>query len=288
MKNFSLQLSITNRDSLYLDKYLNEIGKISLLTEKEEKQLFQKVIEGDERAKQKIISANLRFVVSIAKQYQNKGILLCDLINEGNIGLIKAVEKFDLKKGFKFITYAVWWIRQQLILALNENGRLIRIPQNKINLIQRLNNEMKLLEQNKGRPATAIEISELLDIDVEEVRFIMQVQNRKISIDAPISNQEQGSVLKDVLEDSFIKSTDYQLNEVESLEKDINASLKRLTYRQQQILRLYFGINCIARTLEEIGGMLHITRERVRQIRDVAIVKLRIGENQNNLRRYLG
>lgn len=288
MKNFSIPVSITSRDSAYLDQYLSEIGKIPLLTENEEFELFQKAKEGCQKSINRIVKANLRFVISVAKQYQHKGVLLCDLINEGNIGLIRAVQKFDISLGYKFITYAVWWIRQQIITALHEKGRLVRIPQNKIVQIQKVSSVAQELEQELGRTASASEIAELLEMDVKDVRTILRVQNRKISIDEPLGDAKEAGTIIDMIPDKSLKAADYRLSETESLEYDMKDSFRKLNQRQRQILRLYYGINCIPCSLEEIGEILAITRERVRQIRDAAIVKLRLGENRQQLKRYLG
>ncbi|MCP4123995.1 MAG: RNA polymerase sigma factor RpoD/SigA [Bacteroidetes bacterium] len=288
MRQLKITKSITNRESQSLEKYLQEIGKVDLLTPEEEVDLAQRIKQGDQIALEKLTKANLRFVVSVAKQYQNQGLSLSDLINEGNLGLIKAAQRFDETRGFKFISYAVWWIRQSILQALAEQSRIVRLPLNKVGSLNKINKAFSALEQEYEREPTADELAEVLDINREEVETTMGVASRHVSVDAPFQEGESNSLL-DVLENSNIEKTDSHLEYKESLRKEIERSLNTLTERQRDVIKYYFGIGVEhAMSLEDIGEKFGLTRERVRQIKDKAINKLRATSRSKLLKNYLG
>ncbi|HRD07622.1 MAG: sigma-70 family RNA polymerase sigma factor [Saprospiraceae bacterium] len=288
MRQLKITKSITNRESQSLEKYLQEIGKVDLLTPEEEVDLAKKIKEGDQEALERLTKANLRFVVSVAKQYQNQGLSLSDLINEGNLGLIKAAQRFDETRGFKFISYAVWWIRQSILQALAEQSRIVRLPLNKVGSLNKINRAFSELEQEFEREPTAEELAELLDIPSEEVETTLGVAARHVSMDAPFAEGEDNSLL-DVLENNSSPDTDAGLEYVESLRTEIERSLSTLTDRQYDVIKLYFGIGIEhPMSLEDIGDKFGLTRERVRQIKDKAINKLRSTSKSKLLKNYLG
>lgn len=288
MRQLKITKSITNRESQSLEKYLQEIGKVDLLTPEEEVDLAKRIKEGDQEALEKLTKANLRFVVSVAKQYQNQGLSLSDLINEGNLGLIKAAQRFDETRGFKFISYAVWWIRQSILQALAEQSRIVRLPLNKVGSLNKINRAFSELEQEFEREPSSDELAELLDIPTEEVETTLGVAARHVSMDAPFVDGEDNSLL-DVLENSSTPDTDKKLEYGESLRKEIERSLSTLTERQMDVIKLYFGIGVEhPMSLEDIGDKFGLTRERVRQIKDKAINKLRSASRSKLLKHYLG
>jgi RNA polymerase primary sigma factor len=288
MRQLKITKSITNRESQSLEKYLQEIGKVDLLSPEEEVDLAQRIKAGDQIALERLTKANLRFVVSVAKQYQNQGLSLSDLINEGNLGLIKAAQRFDETRGFKFISYAVWWIRQSILQALAEQSRIVRLPLNKVGSLNKINKAFSALEQEFEREPTADELAEVLEINREEVETTMGVASRHVSVDAPFQEGESNSLL-DVLENNNIKKTDSDLEYKESLRKEIERSLSTLTDRQRDVIKYYFGIGVQhAMSLEDIGEKFGLTRERVRQIKDKAINKLRATSRSKLLKNYLG
>jgi RNA polymerase primary sigma factor len=288
MRQLKITKSITNRESQSLEKYLQEIGKVDLLTPEEEVDLARRIKEGDQEALEKLTKANLRFVVSVAKQYQNQGLSLSDLINEGNLGLIKAAQRFDETRGFKFISYAVWWIRQSILQALAEQSRIVRLPLNKVGSLNKINRAFSELEQEYEREPSAEELADLLDISSDEVETTLGVAARHVSMDAPFVDGEDNSLL-DVLENNKIPGTDTQLEYVESLRGEIERSLGTLTERQCDVVKLYFGIGVEhPLSLEDIGERFGLTRERVRQIKDKAINKLRSASRSKLLKHYLG
>ncbi|MEM6321804.1 MAG: RNA polymerase sigma factor RpoD/SigA [Bacteroidota bacterium] len=288
MRQLKITKSITNRESQSLEKYLQEIGKVDLLTPEEEVQLAKRIKSGDQVALEKLTKANLRFVVSVAKQYQNQGLSLSDLINEGNLGLIKAAQRFDETRGFKFISYAVWWIRQSILQALAEQSRIVRLPLNKVGSLNKINKAFSELEQAYEREPSAEELAEQLEIPTEEVETTLGVAARHVSMDAPFVTGEDNSLL-DVLENGTIGNTDTELEYKQSLRKEIERSLSTLTERQCDVIKLYFGIGVEhPMSLEDIGDKFGLTRERVRQIKDKAINKLRSASRSKLLRHYLG
>jgi RNA polymerase primary sigma factor len=288
MRQLKITKSITNRESQSLEKYLQEIGKVDLLTPEEEVDLAQKIKEGDQDALERLTKANLRFVVSVAKQYQNQGLSLSDLINEGNLGLIKAAQRFDETRGFKFISYAVWWIRQSILQALAEQSRIVRLPLNKVGSLNKINRAFSELEQEFEREPSPEELAELLEIPTEEVETTLGVAARHVSMDAPFIDGEDNSLL-DVLENNSTPDTDSALEYRESLRKEIERSLNTLTDRQADVIKLYFGIGIEhPMSLEDIGDKFGLTRERVRQIKDKAINKLRSVNRSKLLKNYLG
>ena len=288
MRQLKITKSITNRESQSLEKYLQEIGKVDLLTPEEEVDLAKRIKEGDQEALEKLTKANLRFVVSVAKQYQNQGLSLSDLINEGNLGLIKAAQRFDETRGFKFISYAVWWIRQSILQALAEQSRIVRLPLNKVGSLNKINRAFSELEQEYEREPSSEELAELLEITIEEVETTLGVAARHVSMDAPFVEGEDNSLL-DVLENSNTPTTDKRLEYKESLSKEIGRSLNTLTERQCDVIKLYFGIGIEhPMSLEDIGEKFGLTRERVRQIKDKAINKLRSASRSKLLKNYLG
>ena len=288
MRQLKITKSITNRESQSLEKYLQEIGKVDLLTPEEEVDLAKKIKQGDQVSLEKLTKANLRFVVSVAKQYQNQGLSLSDLINEGNLGLIKAAQRFDETRGFKFISYAVWWIRQSILQALAEQSRIVRLPLNKVGSLNKINKAFSLLEQEFEREPSSEELADILEIPTEEVETTLGVAARHVSMDAPFVEGEDNSLL-DVLENGTTPSTDTALAYKESLRKEINRSLSTLTDRQCDVIKLYFGIGVEhPMSLEDIGEKFGLTRERVRQIKDKAINKLRNTSRSKLLKNYLG
>ncbi|MEO8173801.1 MAG: RNA polymerase sigma factor RpoD/SigA [Sediminibacterium sp.] len=288
MRQLKITKSITNRESQSLEKYLQEIGKVDLITPEEEVQLAMRIREGDQLALDRLIKANLRFVVSVAKQYQNQGLTLPDLINEGNLGLIKAALRFDETRGFKFISYAVWWIRQSILQSLAEQSRIVRLPLNKVGLTNRISKAYQQLEQEFEREPTPEELANLLEIGIDEVTATMSVGFRHVSIDTPLSDGEDGTLL-DLMENPNAERTDEHLVHHESLRMEIERSLRTLTDRQKDVVCYFFGIGVDhPLSLEDIGERFHLTRERVRQIKDKAITKLRSTNRSKHLRFYLG
>ena len=288
MRQLKITKSITNRESQSLEKYLQEIGKVDLLTPEEEVELAKRIKQGDQAALEKLTKANLRFVVSVAKQYQNQGLSLSDLINEGNLGLIKAAQRFDETRGFKFISYAVWWIRQSILQALAEQSRIVRLPLNKVGSLNKINKAFSELEQEYEREPSPEELAEMLEIPTEEVETTLGVAARHVSMDAPFVEGEDNSLL-DVLENSATPGTDQALEYQESLRREIERSLSTLTERQCDVIKLYFGIGVEhPMSLEDIGEKFGLTRERVRQIKDKAINKLRSASRSKLLKHYLG
>ncbi|MEE4198254.1 MAG: RNA polymerase sigma factor RpoD/SigA [Bacteroidales bacterium] len=286
MRQLKITKSITNRETASLDKYLHEIGKEDLITVEEEVELAQRIKKGDRAALEKLTKANLRFVVSVAKQYQNQGLTLPDLINEGNLGLIKAAEKFDETRGFKFISYAVWWIRQSILQALAEQSRIVRLPLNQVGSLNKINKALSRFEQENERAASPEEIADSLDLPKDKIADTMRVSGRHISMDAPFQEGEDNSLL-DVLENDDSPNADTTLIS-ESLIKEIERSLATLTERERDILKMFFGIGVQEMTLEEIGDRLGLTRERVRQIKEKAIRRLRHTSRSRLLKTYLG
>ena len=285
MRQLKITKSITNRESASLDKYLQEIGREELISPSEEVELAQRIKQGDQKALDKLTRANLRFVVSVAKQYQNQGLSLPDLIDEGNLGLIRAAQKFDETRGFKFISYAVWWIRQSILQALAEQSRIVRLPLNQVGSLNKITKEMSRFEQeNERRPSTE-ELAERLDMAVDKVSDTIQVSGRHISVDAPFVEGEDNSLL-DVLTNDDSPLADSDLNK-ESLSKEVDRALRQLYDREREILKMFFGIGCQEMTLEEIGAKFDLTRERVRQIKEKAIRRLK-GQKSRLLKSYLG
>ncbi|HEY8957532.1 MULTISPECIES: RNA polymerase sigma factor RpoD/SigA [Chitinophaga] len=288
MRQLKITKSITNRESQSLEKYLQEIGKVDLITPEEEVNLAIRIKQGDQRALEKLTKANLRFVVSVAKQYQNQGLSLSDLINEGNLGLIKAAQRFDETRGFKFISYAVWWIRQSILQALAEQSRIVRLPLNKVGLSNKISKAYSQLEQEYEREPSPDELATILEINTEEVEATLGVAARHVSMDAPFIDGEDNSLL-DVLENPNAVSADEELDHHDSLRREIERSLSTLTDRQKDVIMLYFGIAVEhPMSLEDIGEKFGLTRERVRQIKDKAITKLRTTSRSKLLRNYLG
>ncbi len=285
MRQLKITKSITNRESASLDKYLQEIGRKDLITVDEEVELAQKIKQGDQAALDKLVSANLRFVVSVAKQYQNQGLSLPDLIDEGNLGLIKAAQKFDETRGFKFISYAVWWIRQSILQALAEQSRIVRLPLNQVGSLNKIGKAFQRFEQENERRPSPAELAEKLDVPVEKIADTMKVSGRHVSVDAPFVDGEDNSLL-DVLPNEDSPMADSSLNQ-ESLSKEVNRALEQLNPRERDILKMFFGIGCQEMTLEEIGAKFDLTRERVRQIKEKAIRRLK-GQKSKLLKSYLG
>ncbi len=286
MRQLKITKSITNRESASLDKYLQEIGKEDLITVEEEVELAQRIRKGDQRALEKLTRANLRFVVSVAKQYQNQGLSLPDLINEGNLGLIKAAEKFDETRGFKFISYAVWWIRQSILQALAEQSRIVRLPLNQVGSLNKINKAFSRFEQEHERRPSPEELAETLDLPAEKVADTLRVSGRHISVDAPFVEGEDNSLLDVLVNDDSPVADRTLINE--SLSTEVERALATLTERERDIIRLFFGINCQEMTLEEIGEKFGLTRERVRQIKEKAIRRLRHSSRSKLLKTYLG
>lgn len=286
MRQLKITRSITNRESASLDKYLQEIGREELISVEEEVELAQRIRKGDQAALEKLTKANLRFVVSVAKQYQNQGLTLPDLINEGNLGLIKAAEKFDETRGFKFISYAVWWIRQSILQALAEQSRIVRLPLNQVGSLNKINKASARFEQENERTPSSEELARVLDLPKEKVQDTMRVSGRHISVDAPFAEGEDNSLL-DVLVNSDSPNADRSLIN-ESLGVEIDRALSTLTDRERDIVKYFFGIGAAEMTLEEIGDEFGLTRERVRQIKEKAIRRLRNGSRSKLLKSYLG
>ena len=286
MRQLKITKSITNRESASLDKYLQEIGKEELISVEEEVELAQRIRKGDQEALEKLTKANLRFVVSVAKQYQNQGLSLPDLINEGNLGLIKAAEKFDETRGFKFISYAVWWIRQSILQALAEQSRIVRLPLNQVGSLNKINKAFARFEQEHERTPSAEELANELELPKEKVTDTLRVAGRHISVDAPFADGEDNSLL-DVLVNTDSPNADRGLIN-ESLATEVERALEILTDRERDIIRYFFGIGCSEMTLEEIGEKFDLTRERVRQIKEKAIRKLRTSSRSKLLNSYLG
>ena len=286
MRQLKITKSITNRESASLDKYLQEIGKEDLITVEEEVELAQRIRKGDQRALEKLTRANLRFVVSVAKQYQNQGLSLPDLINEGNLGLIKAAEKFDETRGFKFISYAVWWIRQSILQALAEQSRIVRLPLNQVGSLNKINKAFSRFEQEHERRPSPEELAETLDLPAEKVADTLRVSGRHISVDAPFVEGEDNSLLDVLVNDDSPVADKTLINE--SLSTEVERALATLTERERDIIRLFFGINCQEMTLEEIGEKFGLTRERVRQIKEKAIRRRRHSSRSKLLKTYLG
>ena len=286
MRQLKITKSITNRESAALDKYLQEIGKEELISVDEEVELAQRIRKGDQEALEKLTKANLRFVVSVAKQYQNQGLSLPDLINEGNLGLIKAAEKFDETRGFKFISYAVWWIRQSILQALAEQSRIVRLPLNQVGSLNKINKAFARFEQEHERTPSADELANELELPKEKVTDTLRVAGRHISVDAPFADGEDNSLL-DVLVNTDSPNADRGLIN-ESLATEVERALEILTERERDIIRYFFGIGCSEMTLEEIGEKFDLTRERVRQIKEKAIRKLRQSTRSQTLKTYLG
>lgn len=288
MRQLKITKSITNRESQSLDKYLQDIGKEELITAEEEVELARKIRTGDQKSLEKLTRANLRFVVSVAKQYQNQGLTLPDLINEGNLGLIKAAQKFDETRGFKFISYAVWWIRQSILQALAEQARIVRLPLNQVGSLNKINKAFSRLEQEFERQPSAEELAEALEVPEDKIKESLSVSGRHVSMDAPLSSAEDGGTLMDVMANPDSPKADHALM-AESLQKEIERSLSTLTDKEREIIRLFFGIGMNhGLTLEEIGAKFNLTRERVRQIKEKAIRRLRHTSRSKNLKAYLG
>ena len=286
MRQLKITKSITNRESASLDKYLQEIGKEDLLTVEEEVELAQRIKKGDRKALERLTRANLRFVVSVAKQYQNQGLSLPDLINEGNVGLIKAAEKFDETRGFKFISYAVWWIRQSILQAIAEQSRIVRLPLNQVGSVNKINRVLNKFEQENERRPSIEEISEKVDLPEDKIDDALKVTGRHVSVDAPFAEGEDNSLL-DVMVNDDAPPADKALV-MESLHSEINAVLQCLNERERNVIEAFFGINRQEMTLDEIGTKYGLTRERVRQIKEKAIRRLRNCTKNNLLKSYLG
>jgi RNA polymerase primary sigma factor len=288
MRQLKITKSITNRESQSLEKYLQEIGKVELISPEEEVKLAIRIKQGDQKALDKLTKANLRFVVSVAKQYQNQGLSLPDLINEGNLGLIKAAQRFDETRGFKFISYAVWWIRQSILQALAEQSRIVRLPLNKVGLTNRIQKAYSQLEQEFEREPSAEELAEILELDIEEVSSTLGIAARHVSMDTPLSEGEDNTLI-DVLENPNAELANSNIEHKESLKQEIDRSLRTLTERQKEVICFFFGIGVDhPMSLEDIGEKFNLTRERVRQIKDKAITKLRSNSRSKMLRSYLG
>lgn len=291
MRQLKITKQVTNRETISLDKYLHDISKVELISPEEETELAKRIKEGDKNALEKLTKANLRFVVSVAKQYQNQGLTLPDLINEGNIGLIKAAQRFDETRGFKFISYAVWWIRQSIMQAIAEHARIVRLPLNKIGNITKINRTFSELEQLHEREPSIAEVAESLQISLNEVKDSLKISGKHISVDAPLSaTDEESNTMLDVMEGKDnVQKPDNELM-TESLRDEIERSFSTLSYREAEVLRLYFGINNnnSPLTLEEIGEKFELTRERVRQIKEKALRKLKHTSRCKLLKPYLG
>lgn len=287
MRQLKITKQITNRETQSLDKYLQEIGKVDLITAEMEVDLAKRIRAGDQIALEKMTKANLRFVVSVAKQYQNNGLSLGDLINEGNVGLIKAAMRFDETRGFKFISYAVWWIRQSILQALAEQSRVVRLPLNRVGSLNKLHRAFSELEQKFQREPSVEELADLMDVTIEDVESSMRVSGRHLSIDAPFVQGEENNLLDVLQSDNPITPDSKLLND--SLKKEVDRALSTLTVRESEVITCYFGLNGISpMTLEEIGDRFQLTRERVRQIKEKATRRLRNVAQSRSLRAYLG
>lgn len=288
MRQLKITKSITNRESQSLEKYLQEIGKVELISPEEEVKLAGLIKQGNQAALDKLTKANLRFVVSVAKQYQNQGLSLPDLINEGNLGLIKAAQRFDETRGFKFISYAVWWIRQSILQALAEQSRIVRLPLNKVGLTNKIQKAFSQLEQEFEREPSPEELAELLELETEEVSATLGIAARHVSMDTPLSEGEDNTLI-DVLENHNAERAETNIEHKESLKQEIERSMKMLTERQKEVICYFFGLGVDhPMSLEDIGEKFNLTRERVRQIKDKAITKLRTNSRSKALRGYLG
>lgn len=286
MRQLKINKSITNRSSAALDKYLVEIGREELISTDEEVELAQRIHHGDRKALDKLTRANLRFVVSVAKQYQNQGLGLNDLIDEGNLGLIKAAKKFDETRGFKFISYAVWWIRQSILQAISEQSRIVRMPLNQVGFQSKLAKAIVNFEQENERRPSVQELADILETDEAKVQEALGTNGKKVSVDAPFQDDDSNSLI-DIMTDESAPTTDNNM-EKESLSADLNAALGTLSEREQTVLKMLFGIGCNEMTAEEVANSLNLTRERVRQIKERALRRLRDDENINILTKYLG
>jgi RNA polymerase primary sigma factor len=287
MRQLKITKQVTNRETASLDKYLQEIGRVDLITAEEEVELARKIKAGDQLALERLVKANLRFVVSVSKQYQNQGLSLPDLINEGNLGLIKSAQRFDETRGFKFISYAVWWIRQSILQALAEQSRIVRLPLNKIGSINKINKAYAKLEQQLEREPTADEVAVTMDLMPQEVFETLRNSGRHVSMDAPLSVNDEGGSMYDVMEEKDSLSPDKELL-IDSLRQEIERSLTTLTAREADVVRLYFGLNgATSLTLEEIGARFDLTRERVRQIKEKAVRRLKHTSRSKLLKTYL-
>jgi RNA polymerase primary sigma factor len=288
MRQLKITKSITNRESQSLEKYLQEIGKVELISPEEEVRLARNIKLGDQAALDKLTKANLRFVVSVAKQYQNQGLSLPDLINEGNLGLIKAAQRFDETRGFKFISYAVWWIRQSILQALAEQSRIVRLPLNKVGLTNKIQKAFSQLEQEYEREPSPEELADLLELETEEVSATLGIAARHVSMDTPLSEGEDNTLI-DVLENPNAERAETNIEHKESLKQEIERSMKMLTERQKEVICFFFGIGVDhPMSLEDIGDKFNLTRERVRQIKDKAITKMRTNSRARELRGFLG
>ena len=286
MRQLKISKSITNRESASLEKYLQEIGHQDLLTVDEEVELAQQIRKGDRKALERLTKANLRFVVSVAKQYQNKGLSLPDLINEGNLGLIKAAEKFDETRGFKFISYAVWWIRQSILQAIAEQSRIVRLPLNQVGSVNRIARELNKFEQENERRPSVEEMADRIDLPEEKIADAMKMNTHHVSMDAPFAEDDDNSLL-DILPNNDSPATDNELD-MESLRAEISRALDILNDREKKVIKAFFGIGTSEMTLEEIGDKYNLTRERVRQIKEKAIRRLRHNTKSKTLKSYLG
>jgi RNA polymerase primary sigma factor len=286
MRQLKIIKSITNRESASLDKYLQEIGKEEMISAEEEVELAQRIKKGDQKALERLTKANLRFVVSVAKQYQNQGLSLPDLINEGNLGLLKAAERFDETRGFKFISYAVWWIRQSILQAISEQSRIVRLPLNQVGSVNKINREISKFEQLNERRPSVDEIADNIDLPQEKIDDAMNINGRHISVDAPFTDDDDSSLL-DVLVNDDVPTTDMPLV-AESLKAEIQTALGMLSERERNVIECSYGINRPELTLEEIGEKFGLSRERVRQIKEKAIRKLRNSTKNKTLKTYLG
>jgi RNA polymerase primary sigma factor len=288
MRQLKITQNITNRENQSLEKYFQEVNKVDLITIEEEVELAKRIQEGDQVALEKLVKANLRFVVSVAKQYQNRNLTLNDLINEGNLGLIKAAQKFDHTRGFKFISYAVWWIRQSIMQALAEQSRLVRLPLNKVGSISKISQAASVLEQKLERMPTEEELSEIMEMDENEIRNTMRITSKQLSVDAPFEEGESNSLL-DVLADNTLAGTDDKMAYTDSLSVETNRALSTLSEREMKIIKMFFGIGEEnPMSLEQISEELGLTRERVRQIKEKALRRLRNDSRSRLLAEYLG
>ncbi|RMG82845.1 MAG: RNA polymerase sigma factor RpoD/SigA [Bacteroidetes bacterium] len=288
MRQLKITKSITNRNTASLEKYLQDVSRQKMITAEEEVELAKKIKQGDEKALEKLVTANLRFVVSVAKQYQGQGLTLSDLINEGNLGLIKAAEKFDETRGFKFISYAVWWIRQSILQAIAEQARIVRLPLNQVGSVNKIKKTISQLEQEFERPPSAAELAQALDIPEEKVKDCIKISGKHVSVDAPVVEDEDFTLL-DMISNNSTPNTDSKLM-YESLCDEINRSLSTLSEREREIIIRFYGLNGMdyPQTLEEIADEMGLTRERVRQLREKAIKRLRTTSRSKILRKYLG
>lgn len=286
MRQLKISKQITNRDSQSLDKYLQEIARVSLITAEDEVMYAKRIREGDQVALEKLVNANLRFVVSVAKQYQGNGLTLGDLINEGNVGLVKAAMRFDETRGFKFISYAVWWIRQSIMQALAEQSRVVRIPMNRIGSLSRVNRAFSELEQKYQREPSHEELAEMLEVTPTEIDHTMMMGSRQVSLHAPFTQGEENGLLDTIVDDSELPPDSELMND--SLRAEVQRSLATLTERESDIIQYYFGLNGLPLTLDEIGERFNITRERVRQIKEKALKRLRHTSRSRGLKLYLG